>query len=610
MIPKTPAYVVRRGDAFLFRRRPPVHPALSRQGLHTRPHVVVALRTRDRHEAARRAARVGVLFDAGVRMALSVEEMEALLRMAIRATASLPEGMAAPARAEAEAAIDAEARRGLAGLPNRLGDPAFLDAFGWTERPEAEEVAEQLRYSIGGHLDAYDDAIRRGSPPVPAMEALRARLDAPAPPRSAPPTPSPVLVEQEPAPAPARQRPAQRREEAAQDAPRAMPRPKAGAALGFGNPDGFQSFAGRYLDRRVAGFLCEEQEEAADPAVGERFRGASLGNYKAACRLWVDAFGNRPVKAYTHAEGREFMALLGRVPASHGKGRHVPVREAIRLADEQERKAMVEIDASGASPGAIEVAKERARVARLKLATIDRYVGNLRQVFAWAVASGLRPENPFAGVGLTRKAKAAKRATEPGAARRAWTPAELRTLFAHPASRPADPLWWAPRIAAGMGLRMEEVLALRGQSFRDDGAGGWLVSVGRTKTLAGRRDVPVPSHLVERGLVALAVGCGDGFLFDELPRDRRTGRLSPEYTRRFVRHRRRLGLTARGLDFHGLRGTANSAMEAGGASLTVRQAVLGHASDALADTAYLRAGPAWDGRRAAVEAIPLREWGV
>lgn len=106
MRPKTPAYVVRKGESFLFRRRPPVHPSLARRGLNTRRHIVVALRTRDPHEAARRAARVGVLFDVGSRMALSVEEMEALLRLAIRATASLPEDLPASARAEAEAAID------------------------------------------------------------------------------------------------------------------------------------------------------------------------------------------------------------------------------------------------------------------------------------------------------------------------------------------------------------------------------------------------------------------------------------------------------------------------------------------------------------------------
>ncbi len=384
MRPKTPAYVARRGDSFLFRRRPLVHPALARRGLNTRRHVVVALRTRDAREAARRAARVGVLFEAGSRMALSVEEMEALLRMAIRATASLPD-LPPAARVEAEAAIDAEARRAIAGLPNRLGDPAFLDAFGWSEEPAAEDVAEQLRFSIGGHFEAYDDAIRRGESPVPAMEALRARIEGTprAPERQAKEAARPPRNDQRAAAREGKSRTVR-------------------AALRPGDPDGWVAFAGRYIDRRLAGFLCEAPEEAADPAVGERFRGASLGNYQAAVRLWADAMENRPTPDYTPQDAREFLALLARVPAGHGKGRPVPVREAIALADEQERRAMVEIEASGASPGAIEVAKEKARTPRLKLATIERYRGNLTQVFAWAVASGLRPENPFAGVGMSR----------------------------------------------------------------------------------------------------------------------------------------------------------------------------------------------------------------
>ena len=71
------------------------------------------------------------------------------------------------------------------------------------------------------------------------------------------------------------------------------------------------------------------------------------------------------------------------------------------------------------------------------------------------VGSGIgpRPENPFAGVGMSREAKAAKRATEAGPARRGWRPAELRALFA---VRPEDPaLVWAPALlpAPGCGWR-------------------------------------------------------------------------------------------------------------------------------------------------------------
>ncbi len=600
-MPRLPPYVAAKGAALVFRRRLPARVHRPETPLR----LSVALRTRDPREAGWRAAWLNALAEAGWRMGgdLSRDDLAAILKLVARAGAALPD-LPPPARAEAEAAIDAEARRAIAGLPNRLGDPAFLDAFGWSETPGAAEVAEQLRFSIGGHLDAYDDALRRGEPPVPAMEALRARLDAPAPARSATPTPSPATPEPE-IPAKTPRKPTKT---ARQEPPGEPKRPPARAALRPGNPDGWQEFAGRYLDRRRAGYLCETPDETADLAVGERFRGASLGNYQAAVRLWADTMGNRPVRDYAPQDAREFLALLARVPAGHGKGRPVPVREAIRLADEQERRAMVEIDASGASPGAIEVAKERARTPRLKLATLERYRGNLSQIFAWAVASGLRPENPFAGVAMSKRAKAARAAAEPGPARRAWTPAELRTLFAHPREHIADPLWWAPRIAAGTGMRMEEVLSLRGRDFRDDGDGGWLVAVGQSKTLAGRRDIPLASALAEVGLVALAVGCGDEFLFAELPRDRERGRLSAHYTKTFGRHRRRLGLTARGLDFHGLRGTPNAAMEAGGASLTVRQAILGHSSSALADSAYLRAGPDWRGRRAAVEAIPLWEW--
>jgi hypothetical protein len=112
--------------------------------LNTRRHVVVALRTRDAREAARRAARVG-RGNGGLASDGDPRHRE-------------PAGPAPAARVEAEGAIDAEARRAIAGLSNRLGEPAFLDAFGWSEERAAEDVAEQLRFSIGGHFEAYDDA--------------------------------------------------------------------------------------------------------------------------------------------------------------------------------------------------------------------------------------------------------------------------------------------------------------------------------------------------------------------------------------------------------------------------------------------------------------------
>jgi integrase len=177
--------------------------------------------------------------------------------------------------------------------------------------------------------------------------------------------------------------------------------------------------------------------------------------------------------------------------------------------------------------------------------------------------------------------------------------------------RQDDPaVFWAPRLSLGTGGgRLEEVLSRKGADFRPDGSGGWLVRYPAKTTASPIRDVPVHSVLMEVSLLELIQKAGDGFLFPDLEIDRK-GRRAGSFSRNFTRYRRPLKLTARGLDFHGLRTTANSAMEERGHSNTIRNAICGWRAEGMADGDYLRAGPAWPGRRRAVESIPLREWGV
>ncbi len=206
---------------------------------------------------------------------------------------------------------------------------------------------------------------------------------------------------------------------------------------------------------------------------------------------------------------------------------------------------------------------------------------------------GLRQDSPFVGVGMSKRAKTARRAAGPGPARRAWIPAQLRTLFAHPRDprNTAAPLWRVPRIAAGSEMRMGGgAVAARGD-FRGDGAGGWLVVVRHGKTESARPDIPMHSALVEVGLVALALGCGGVPLFADLERDPARGTC-----RRASRGRFR-GASS-GWSRAGWTSTACAGGEhgAGGGGRAHHGAPVHprtRASAALADGAYLRAGPAW-----------------
>lgn len=602
-MPKSPAYVVRRGKSYLFRRRPPVHPSLARCALNTRPHMVVALRTRDRREAARRAARLNVLAEAGWAMEIPDDEVRAILRALTARVASLPE-MPAAAKVEAERRLNDEALRAFQGRPSRLEDPEllaeFLDEFGWPEMPSAEMVSEQLSCSIEGHFTAYDDARRRGEASVPEMEALRARLAEPAP-----------MVRHEAAPAagPEPERPA----------PVARQTPRKLATLRANDPEGFAVFAARYLDRRLAGYLCERPDEVASAALGDRFRGSSWGNYQAAARLWVDAIGNKPVKDYTPQDVRAFLALLPHIPTNFGKSSNrKPVRTAIREADakqEHEQDAIrARMSRNGNLPGEIEDAVEAARIARLRTNTIQRYQSQLSQIFAWAVVSGLRPENPFASARLSAREISIRREAEPDPDRRPWGE-NLSALLGSRIYRdrlddPGDPLFWIPLLALFAGLRLEEALQLRGSEIQEEGGIAFLSirkanSTASVKSASSRRRVPIHSELIRLGFLRLVQGRGAGRLFPTVPRSKARNRLSETFSKWFGTYREKERIAAPGLDAHALRSDFNTRMAGAGVLKHLRDDLMGHSekSKGLSDGAYLRVVQSIGELRDAVEKI-------
>ena len=359
------------------------------------------------------------------------------------------------------------------------------------------------------------------------------------------------------------------------DDPASEPRPKRSARasasgdrksarLRSNDPDGWTIFAGRYLDRRLAGYLCEQPEEVASPAVGERFRRASSGNYQAAIRLWADAMGNRRPRDYTPQDAMAFLQLLGKVRASFGKSSNrKPVREAIRDADEAEAIAVAEVRSRlrNAPPGLREEEVERAHIPRLRTATIQRYQQNLGQIFDWAVASGAAVENPFARGRLSAKALAARRAAEADPEREPWgklLPALLGSrIYRERLKDAGDPLFWCPLLALLAGLREEEALQLRAENFMSEDGVAYLVvrqGVGQqVKSRQGRRRVPIHSELIRLGLLRFVATRGRGRLFRGVVRGKSRGTLSETFTKTFGTYLTREMIKAPGLDFHALR---------------------------------------------------------
>lgn len=127
----------------------------------TSPRIEVSLRTRDRVEAQRRAARVAVALPLGPTPATVRTWIEAMDRIG---AANMP----ARAKLQAEIELDATARRQAL---DPLDDPAFRDALcaeaearGWYGPPDADETIEHFRAMRAGMdamTKAYHDACKR-----------------------------------------------------------------------------------------------------------------------------------------------------------------------------------------------------------------------------------------------------------------------------------------------------------------------------------------------------------------------------------------------------------------------------------------------------------------
>jgi integrase len=226
--------------------------------------------------------------------------------------------------------------------------------------------------------------------------------------------------------------------------------------------------------------------------------------------------------------------------------------------------------------------------------------GRFQAFLGWAVAQGYLATNVAQG----KKPRLAR--SHRGAGYDKFTDADLAALFETDFYRQAryrEPFqYWLPVLGLYTGARLEELAQLHLADIRQDAASeAWYLDITeessasatpgspakRLKTVSSMRACPLHRAVLEAGFlefVAALRARGESRLFPELPLDA-TGRHSPRASEWFTDYRRACGVgAAAGRSrkvFHSFRHTMNATLQREGVAQELREALTGHASDAI-----------------------------
>lgn len=212
----------------------------------------------------------------------------------------------------------------------------------------------------------------------------------------------------------------------------------------------------------------------------------------------------------------------------------------------------------------------------LKNKTIRDRLSFLGVYWKWLAYQDYVPENapnPFAGIELPKENRK-DRAEEK---RLAFTQRDIRKLHTAINANGSEALKSAFLIAIYTGCRIEEIASLTVTDVSDD-----VISIRRSKTEAGNRDIPI--HDAIKPLMEELRAGGGNFLFPELTEDKYGGR-SGVIGHEFTKIKTDLKFDRRYV-FHSLRKTVATLMEQAGVPEGVAADILGHLKKTLSYGVY------------------------
>ena len=327
-------------------------------------------------------------------------------------------------------------------------------------------------------------------------------------------------------------------------------------------------FSPRLTEALNLGLLADTQK--SDATKKETARTAAL---------FVQAFGDKPVREITGRVAGEFRDLLFSLPTSYAKG-----KQEMDLNAEVERAQEFDLPTlSGKS-----VKNHFMRLSALWNQLIRREIAEKNPWSNWDF--DLTKRNP----------------------RRAWTDDELALL--------SSSAWTCSTIsqatfagitlvAAYSGMRLGEICNLRNEDIQEvDGIPCFLIrphpeDKWAPKTEAGTRNVPIHSALLDWGILDFRKE-GQKFLFSEL-KTHKSGSRGTDFGRNFSKYKTTIGLTA-AITFHSFRHTVSTRLRNQTSDLRELwiDALLGHepSHKSQGATTYL-SGIATENLKQTVEAV-------